>query len=235
MRIEQPWLVLDNPRPRQPKEDNIVSGIHQHNLISSLGQWCQDSRVGTSLFHPLNAMPSQYFGHLSEGMGSAQHGSQCAFEVYGGYCFKYYWSLDTAGGHAGRLNNWASGSCWMHKWLAQSSLQQEADLAYPTTTPLCSSSCIFCDLPSMQGAPVENWGAPEPGDVPKGTAYIWKYQCSIMYQWCANDVQSNLYCQARYRVERGGFVQHLLIEMIRCWSCPVHTSVVDLSTFLFAG
>jgi len=79
MRIEQSWLALDNPRPRQPKDGNIVAGIHLHNPISSWGQWCQDAWVETAQFQPWNAMPHQYFWHLSGDMGSAREGFRCAF------------------------------------------------------------------------------------------------------------------------------------------------------------
>jgi len=65
--------------------------------------------------------------------------------------------------------------------LAQSSLQQEVDLPYPTTNHLGLSRSIFCDFPSLPGAPVQNQGGPVMGDLPKGTVYIWKYPCSIMF------------------------------------------------------
>jgi len=77
MRYGQAWLVRDNPRPRQPKERNIVSGIHHHNSISSQGQLLQDSWVGTALLQPQNAMPHQYLWHLLGDRGSAQHESRC--------------------------------------------------------------------------------------------------------------------------------------------------------------
>jgi hypothetical protein len=44
--------------------------------------------------------------------------------------------------HAGGLKNWLSGSRRIHKSLAQSSHQQEADLANPTTNLLCPS-CVY--------------------------------------------------------------------------------------------
>jgi len=74
------------------------------------------------------------------------------------------------------------------------------DLAYATTNRLCSSSCIFGDFPRMQGAPVQTRGAPEMGDVPKGTVYIWKYPGIIMFRRSASDLQSNSHCQAWNRV-----------------------------------
>ena len=64
MRLEQAWLVLDNSRPRQPKEDNIVSEIHQHSSISSWDQLCQDSSVETAQLQPWNGMLRQYFWHI---------------------------------------------------------------------------------------------------------------------------------------------------------------------------
>jgi len=235
MRFEQSWLVLDNPRPSQPKEDNIVAGIHQHNDISSGDQLCQDSGVGTPRFQPPHAIFRQYFSHLSGNRGLAQQESSRAFQVYGGYLFEYYQLWDTAARHADRLNNWSSESCRMHIWLAQLSLRQEADLAYPTTNCLCSSRCIFSDFPSLWGAPVQNRGAPGMGDVPTRTGFIWEYRCSIMFRRYVSHLQSKFHRRAQNCVERDAFAGHLLIGMIRFWSCPVHASDVDLSTISFAG
>jgi len=182
MILEQSWLLLDNPRPRPPKEDNIVSGIHQHNSISNRDQLCQDSGVGTAPFPPGNPMHRPYFWHRLEDMESAERESRCAILVYGGYLFEYYQLQETVARHADRLKNWSSESCRMHKWLGRLSLQQEADLAYPTSSRRCCSRCIFGDFPSLRGAPVRYPGAPEMGDVPNGTAYIWNYPCSIMFR-----------------------------------------------------
>jgi len=105
----------------------------------------------------------------------------------------------------------------------------------PTTNCRCSSSCRFDDPQSQRGAPVQNQSPPEIGDVPKGTGYIWKYRCSIMFRRYVNDVQSNYHRQAWNRVQRGAFAGHLLIGIIWSWSCPVHAWDADLSRFLFAG
>jgi len=66
-------------------------------------------------------------------------------------------------------------------WLAQSSLLLEANHAYPTTIYMCSARCIFGNFPSVWCRPVHNWGATAMGDVAKGTEYIWKYPCCIMW------------------------------------------------------
>jgi len=55
-------------------------------------------------------------------------------------------------------------------------------------------------LPVCEAQDVQNRGASEMGDVPKGTVYIGKYPCSIMFRRCANDLQSNYHCRARNRV-----------------------------------
>jgi len=78
-------------------------------------------------------------------------------------------------------------------------------------------------------------GPPEMGDVTKGTAYIWKYPCRIMFQRYVSDHQSNYHCQAANQVQRTAFVGHLPIGIIPFWSCPGHTWDVYLSRFLFAG
>ena len=235
MRLEQAWLVLDNPWPRPPKEDNIVSGIYQHNSISSRDQLGQDSGVGTARFQLQNAMPCQYFWHLSGDRWSARHESRRAFEVYGGYLFEYYQLWDIEPRHGDHRKNWSSESCWMHKWSAQLSLQQEVHLTYPTTNHQCSSRWIFSHFPSLWGAPVQNQGSPEMGDVPKGIVYIWKHFCSILFQRYVNTLQSNYHHQAGNWVERGTFARHLLIGMNQFWSCPVPASDVDPSKFSFAG
>jgi hypothetical protein len=155
--------------------------------------------------------------------------------VYGGYLFEYYQSSDPVATHAGPQKYRSSGSCRIHKWLAQATLQLEANLAYPTTTCMCSSRWIFGSVPSQQDALVHNRGAHEIGDVPKEIVFIWNYPGSIIFQRCAHDLQSHYHCGARDRVERGVFVEPLLIEIFRCWSCPVHTSDVDLSKPWCAG
>jgi hypothetical protein len=123
----------------------------------------------------------------------------------------------------------------MHKWLVQSSLLQAADLVYPTTSHRCSSRCIFSDFPSLRGAPVQNRASPDMGDGPTGTEYIWKYLSGIMFWWCGNDLQSNYHHRAQNRFQSAAFAEHLLIGMIGFWSCPVHTSDADWSTFSFVG
>jgi len=56
-----------------------------------------------------------------------------------------------------------------------------------------------------------------------------------MFRRCANDLQSNTHRRARNWVKRGAFIAHLLIQTIQYWSCPVHASDVDPSTFPFIG
>jgi hypothetical protein len=90
-------------------------------------------------------------------------------------------------------------------------------------------------LSESHGAPAQNWGAPEIWDVRNGTVHIWQYHCSIMFRRYVNNVHANHHGQARNPVERGPFAGHLLIRMIWCWSCPVHNTDVNLSTFLFIG
>jgi len=114
-------------------------------------------------------------------------------------------------------------------------LRQDADFVNPTTNHLCSSRYIFRNYICLPGAPVPNRGAPEMGDVPEGTIYIWNYPSSIMFRWYVSHRQSNYHCRAPNRVERGAFAGHLLIGMIRSWSCPVHASDVHIFKFLFTG
>jgi hypothetical protein len=52
LRLEQLWIVLDDARPRQPKDSNIDSGIHQHCSIASrdqLGQYCEVGKSGPTV------------------------------------------------------------------------------------------------------------------------------------------------------------------------------------------
>jgi hypothetical protein len=123
----------------------------------------------------------------------------------------------------------------MHIWLAQSSLLQDVDPVYPTTSCLCSSYCRFNDPQSQWGAPVQNRGVPDMGDVLGGTEYIWKYPCSTMFRRYVSHLQSNYDWRARNGVPRGAFIGYLLIGMIRFCSCPVHAWDVDLSMFWWAG
>ena len=222
MRLEQPWLVPDNPRPRQPTEGNIVAGIHLHNPISSLGQWCQDALVETVQFQPQNAILPQCFWHLLGDIGSARGGSRRAFSVSSIFLIKYYQTWDTVARHADRSKKLSSECCRMLKWQAQLFLRREVDPVYPTTSHPCSSRCRFDDSQSQQGAPVQNRGVPEIGDVLEGTEYIWKYPCSITFRRYVSRLQSKYPRRVRNRVQRGAFARHLLIGMIRFWSCPVH-------------
>jgi len=105
----------------------------------------------------------------------------------------------------------------------QSSLRQAADLAYPSTNHPCSDYNIFGNFPILRGSLVQNGGAPEIGDVPNGTVYIWKYPCSMMFQRYVNDLQSNYHQRARNRVEREAFASRLLIGIIPFRCCAVHT------------
>jgi len=124
---------------------------------------------------------------------------------------------------------------WMRIWLAQLSLRQEADHVYSTTSCQCSSSCTLGDIPSVPDALVQNQGPPELGDVSKGTEYIWKYPCSIMFRRCVNELQSKYHRPAWNRIERVSFAGHLQIEMIWLWRCPVHSPDADQSTVSFTG
>jgi len=151
------------------------------------------------------------------------------------YVFEYWQLWDTVARQVERPKNRSSELCRMHKWLAQTSPWQEAELAYPTTNHPFSSCCIFGNCPSLQGTQVQNRGVPEMGDGPTRLVYIRKYPYSIMCQRYVNNLQSNYHCQAWNPVERGAFAGHLLKGMIRFWSCPVHASDVDLFTFSFGG
>jgi hypothetical protein len=73
------------------------------------------------------------------------------------------------------------------------------------------------------------------GDVPKGTGYIWKYPCSIMFRRCVSHLQSNCHCRIRNWVQTGACIRYLLIGMSRFWSCPVHAWDVAQFRFSFAG
>jgi len=123
----------------------------------------------------------------------------------------------------------------MHRWRAQSSLQQNVDPVYPITSHTCSSSCRFDDPHSQCGTPVPNWGVPAMGDVQRGTEYNWKYPWSIMFQRYVGHLQSNYHRQVWNRVQSGVFTGHLLIGMIPFCSCPVYAWNVDLSMFSFTG
>jgi len=79
MRIEQPWFVLDNPGPRPPKQNNIVSGIHGQSAVSTWDQLYQDSGVGTPLFQPWDAIDHQYVSHFYGNRGSAPQQSRRDF------------------------------------------------------------------------------------------------------------------------------------------------------------
>lgn len=58
--LEQPSLLLDYPKYRQPKVVNIVSGIHQQNVISSQVKICHHYRVQTAQFKLGDAIHCQY-------------------------------------------------------------------------------------------------------------------------------------------------------------------------------
>lgn len=204
-RLVQPWIILDNPQPREPKEDNIISGIHQHNLISRWEQSCQDSYVKNTKFQPRNAIPCQDLRHPSGDRGSAEQESEQVFWVCSRYPFEYYQLWSTAIRNADSLKICWSVFCQMHKWLAQLSLQLKADLAYPITSRQCSSHYISSCLPNLQGVLVQCRGALELRDVATGTVYIWKRSSRMILWRYANDHQSNYDCQAWNWVQQGAF------------------------------
>jgi len=120
-------------------------------------------------------------------------------------------------------------------WLAQSSLRQGGDAAYPTSNRPCSSRCRLDDPQIQQGAPVQNRGVLEIGDMLGATGYIWNYLCSIIFRRYVSHLQSNYHHWARNRIRGGVFAWHLLIGMIRFRLCPVHARDVELSIYSFGG
>jgi len=123
----------------------------------------------------------------------------------------------------------------MQKYLPHSPLQQQAELASPTTNCPRWFCCIFGDLPSLRGALVPIWDAPEISDVQKWTVYIWKYADSIILWRYLNDPRSNFQCRAQNQVQSDTFARFLLIAMIYSRSDAVHLSDVDRFMLLFAG
>jgi hypothetical protein len=158
MRLEWSWLVLENPRPRLPKEHNIVSGIHQHNSISSWDQLCQDFWVGTALSQQRNAMLRLYYWHRSGDIESAQCESRRTLQVYSRHLFEYYELWDWAAKHANPLKYWSSESSRIHKWLAHFLLRQATNVVFAISSRWSSSPSIFSDFPSVQNAPVQHRG-----------------------------------------------------------------------------
>jgi len=106
---------------------------------------------------------------------------------------------------------------------------------YHTSKRLWSFCCIICYLMSLWGERVETCGAPEMGDLLKGSVSISKYPCSTMSQRYANDLQSNNHCWAQNQVQRGAFAGYLQIEMVPFSRCPVHASDISLCMFSFGG
>jgi len=96
MWLEQSWFVIYNFKSRQPKEDNIVSGIQQHSSIPNGDQLCQDSWVGTAHFQLQNVVFHQYcwqdLGHRK----ALRQEERCDFWVYCGYASEYYQLWNTA-------------------------------------------------------------------------------------------------------------------------------------------
>jgi len=237
LRLEQPWLDPDNPRPRQPKSDHIVSGIHQQNPRSSQGQWCQDSGVRTALFQLRNSTPRQYFWHFPEDRGSAQQESRSTFQVYGWYLFDYCRSWNPAARHAGCPENRSNGSCRIHEWLSQSSLREEADLAFPTTDCLCSYRCIFCDVQSLQGAPVQNRWCGWNGRCAKMNCIHLKisryYNVLEMCEWTSIQLSSpSMKSSLERSFGRGSADWHdsrfkLSSQRRRCWSIHIFVSQLN--------
>ena len=123
----------------------------------------------------------------------------------------------------------------MYIWLAQLSLWQEVNSGYATTSRQYSSRCRFDDPQSQQGAPVQNLGVPEMGDVLGATEYIWKDPCSITFWRYVSHLQSNYHRWALNRVQRGAFAGHLQIGIIRFWNCPADAWDVDPSMFSLAS
>jgi hypothetical protein len=189
-----------------------------------------DSTVPTVECHVLSVL-LVYFGR--HGITPMTIQARC-FGVCGRYLCKYYQSWDTVTRNADCLNNWSCESCLMNLWLAQSSLQQEAHLAYATTSHQHSSCCELGDCPSMGGALAHYEGVPEMGDVPKGTEYIWTYPCSILFQRLENNHHSDSSCRLNSSSERC-FTEHVQIVIIWFWSSPVHASDADRSPLLCAG
>ena len=181
----------------------------------------------------------QCFGHVRlHHLGDMRSGGQesrLAFSGSSRYLFEYYQSWDIPATHADYPRNWSSESCPIQIWLARLSLWQDVDPVYPTTNCLCLSCCRINDPPSQRGTQVDNWGVPEMGDVLGGTGFIWKYPCSIMFRRYASTLQFHYDCQARNKVQREAFAKHMLIGMIRFWSCPVPVWDIDLSIISFTG
>jgi len=191
--------------------------MHQHRSIASWDQSCQDSGMGgPAQFQLHDRMPHQYVWHWSGDRGSALQESRCAFVVCSKYHFEYYQQWDTVARHDYHLQNWSNELCWMHICLAQPLVQQDANLAYPTANCPYSCCCIFVDYLSHCCAPVQNRGAPEMGEVPKGTVCDWRYPCSIMFQTYVKNPEFNYRTRAQSPVSRGAFAGHLPIELIRC-------------------
>jgi len=189
-----------------------------------------DSRLPTALCHA-----SSMFWHLSGVMGSVRRESKRAFLVSSGYLFEHYQSWDTVARSADRPKNWFRELCQMHISLTKSSLWKEFDAVYPSTSRPGSSRCRFDDPQNQQGAPVQNRGVPEMGDVQGGTEYMWKYPCSIKFQRYVTNLQTKDHRRAWHQVQRGVFSGHLLIGMIQSCGCTVHSWDVDLSRFSSAG
>jgi len=123
----------------------------------------------------------------------------------------------------------------MHILLQQSSLRQELDPAYHTTNRTCSSHCRFDNPQSQRGTPVQKWSVTQMEDVLGKIGYIRLYPCGVMFWRDVSHLQSNYNCRAQNWVQRGAFSGHLLIGLIRFWSCPVHALDVDVSMILFVG
>jgi len=101
--------------------------FHARTSFGKIGQWgphsskyglpCPVRIVGTIL--GICNLPNEIAGSL--------------LRVSGRYLCEYYPLWDTAANHANHQEICSSESWWMHKWLAQSSLRWNADLAYPIT------------------------------------------------------------------------------------------------------
>jgi len=111
----------------------------------------------------------------------------------------------------------------------------EADPAYPSSNRRCSYCCVICGLESGSGAPDQNRGASETGDVPEETLLMWiSPYCIIFWRYVA-DCQTTYHHCARNRIQPKAFAVHLLIDVIPFCRYPVHSSDDDPSMVLFVG
>jgi len=123
----------------------------------------------------------------------------------------------------------------MLTWLPQLLLLQEGNCVYPTTNWVYSCYCRFNDPQSQRGTPVKNQTVPPMVDVLTETVYIGNYHCRIMFHKNANHLHSHCLHWAWNQVQTEACPGYQAIEMIWFWSCRVHASDVELSTFTFGS